>query len=136
MIPKRVWIEMMDTSEEDACDVIVEMEDGVLYTAVCVTLSWLGRQMDLSYHVSEQLADTPPVRCATLETPHIIVEDLARDTLEDIVDNMIALDTFEGFFTQVTEEEPDGRTTSQGKRATTEVAAVVMSDVLTVSGDD
>ena len=137
MIPKRIWVEMLDAGDSDACDVIVEMEDGNLFTAVFVTLSYLRRQMDLSYHVCKQIPDTPPVRYAMLETPHIVVEDLGRETLEDIIDNMIAMDAFDGFFTLVTEEEDaNGRTTNHGKRATTEVAAVVMNEVLTVRGDE
>lgn len=136
MIPRHVWIELLEAAENDACDVIVEMEDGTLYTAVFVTMAYLRRQMDLCYHVCGQMPDTPAVRFATLETPHIVVDNLERDTLEDVIDNMMALDTFEGFFTLVTEEDTeDTRTINHGRRATTEVAAVVMTDVLTVTGD-
>jgi len=135
-IPKRVWIEMYDSAERDACDVIIEMESGVLYTAVFVTLSYLKRQMDLSYQMSKQLPDTPAVRYAALETPHVLIEKCERETIEDTIDNLLALDVFEGFFTQVTEDErEDGRTTNNGKRATSEVAAVVISDVLAVEED-
>ena len=139
LIPKCVWIENHEVAENpDACDVIVEMEDGNMYTVMFVTVPYLYRQMDLSYAVSKQLADTPPVRYAALETPHILVENLKRDTIEDTIDNLLALDMFEGLFTQVT-EDPDEtqpvRTTGRGKRATTEVAAVVLSDVLVVAGD-
>jgi len=85
--------------------------------------------------MSKQLPDAPPVRYAVLETPHIVVEDLKRDTIEDTIDNLLALDTFEGLFTLVTEdEETTTPTTNAGKRATTEVAAVVLSDVLVVDG--
>jgi hypothetical protein len=133
-IPSRVWIEMYDSAERDACDVIIEMESGVLYTAVFVTLSYLKRQMDLSYQMSKQLPDAPPVRYAALETPHVLIENCVRETIEDTIDNLLALDVFEGFFTQVTEDE-DGRTTNNGKRATSEVAAVVISDVLAVEED-
>ena len=135
-IPQRVWIEMYDSAERDACDVIIEMESGVLYTAVFVTLSYLKRQMDLSYQMSKQLPDTPAVRYAALETPHVLIEKCERETIEDTIDNLLALDVFEGFFTQVTEDErEDTRTTSNGKRATSEVAAVVISDVLAVEED-
>ena len=90
--------------------------------------------MQLGYSVGQQLADVPPVRYAVLETPHIVVENLKRDTIEDTIDNLLALDIFEGLFTLVTEDEEEitTGTTKTGKRATTEVAAVVLSDVLVV----
>lgn len=135
-IPKRVWIEMYDETERDACDALIEMENGTIYTAVFVTLSYLRRQMDLSYEMSKQLPDAPPVRYAALETPHVLVDSTDRDTIEDTIDNLLALDVFEGFFTQVTEDEPeDARTKKKGKRATSEMAAVVISDVLAVEED-
>lgn len=138
-VPKCVWIENHESAEDpDACDVIVEMEDGNLYTAMFVTIPYLLRQMDLSYAVSKQIPDTPAVRYAALETPHILVENLNRDTIEDTIDNLLALDMFESLFTQVTEDPEEtqtARTTSSGKRATAEVAAVVLSDVLVVAGD-
>ncbi len=135
-IPKTVWIEVQDSVEDsDACDVIVEMEDGSMYTVMFVTMPYLYRQMELSYTVSKQIPDTPPVRYAALETPHILVDNLNRDTIEDTIDNLLALDVFEGLFTLVTEdpeETQDARTTNGGQRATAEVAAVVLSDVLVV----
>ena len=135
-IPKRVLIEMYDSAERDACDVIIEVENGMVYTAVFVTLHYLRRQMDLSYEMSKQLPDTPPVRYAALETPHVLVEDTERDTIEDTIDNLLALDVFEGFFIQVTEDDSeDGKIVGKGKRATSEMAAVVISDVLAVEGD-
>jgi hypothetical protein len=147
-IPKHVWIEMYD-SERDACDVIVEMEDGTIYTAVFVTLPYLRRQMELSLAVCNQLPDAQPVRYAALETPHLVVENLDRDTIEDTIDNLLTLENFETMFTQVTEEPPtttDTHTTTTataemralgvgGTRATQEIAAVVISDVLVVEGD-
>jgi hypothetical protein len=136
-IPKHVWIEMHNEAQEpDSCDVIVEAESGKLYTALFITLPYLQRQMQLSYTVSKQLPDVLPVRYAVLETPHIVVENLSRETIEDTIDNLLALDVFEGLFTLVTEneEETTTTTTTTGKRATTEVAAVVLSDVLVVEG--
>jgi hypothetical protein len=135
-MPKRVWIEMLEATERDACDVIIEMEGGTVYTAMFVTLDYLKRQMDFTYEMSKQLPDVTPVHYVAIETPHVMVQDLARDTIEDTIDNLLAMDVFEGFFTQVTEDEPEnGRTTNHGKRATTEVAAVVISEVLSVEGD-
>lgn len=132
-MPKRVLVEMHDAAEIDACDVIVEAENGTLYTALFVIPSYFHRQMALCYEVTRELPDTTPVRYAAIDTPHIVVDSLDRDTIEDAIDNLIALDVFAGLFTQVTEEE-DARTTGtgNGRRATQEVAAVVLSDVLVV----
>jgi hypothetical protein len=127
-IPRRIWVEMHDKAEKLACDVIVEMENGAYYTAPFVTLPYLERQMQLSYEVSKTLPDTPAVHYAALETPHIIVTNLKLDTIEDTIDNLLALDTFESVFTQVTDD--DG-----GKHATAEVAAVVLNEVLMVEAD-
>jgi hypothetical protein len=119
--------------------VIVKMENGEYYAAVFVTLPYLERQMELSYAVSKQLPDVMPVRYAVLETPHILVADLSRETIEDTIDNLLALDIFENLFTQVTDgdgneyEQPAQR--KKGKRATAEVAAVVLTEVLLVEGD-
>ena len=137
-IPERIWIEMQDGVEADACDVIVKMENGAYFTAVFVTLPYLARQMDLSYEVSKQLPDTTPVHYAALETPHILVSDLNRETIEDTIDNLLALDIFENLFTQVTDDAGDEYEAPQkpkGKRATAEVAAVVLTEVLMVEGD-
>ena len=137
-IPVHIWIEMHDNEnkEPDACDVIVRMEDGTYYTAVFVTLPFLARQMDLSYEVGKGIPYTPPVRYAALETPHIIVSNLKQDTIEDTIDNLLALDIFENLFTQGTDEEGnelDYRLPKKtGKRATSEVAAVVLNEVLMV----
>ncbi|MBE2272014.1 MAG: hypothetical protein IAE80_27515 [Anaerolinea sp.] len=139
-IPERIWIEMHDNGnlQPDACDVIVRMDDGSYFTAVFVTLPFLARQMDLSYEVGKGLPYNPPVRYAALETPHIIVQDLGRDTIEDTIDNLLALDVFENLFTQVTDEEGDEFAkprSRKGKRATAEVAAVVLNEVLMVQDD-
>lgn len=135
-IPRRIWLEMLDPAERDACDVIIEMENGMMYTAVFVTLDYLRRQMDLSYEVSKQFPDTTPVRYVALDAPHVLVGNLERDTIEDTIDNLLALEVFEGFFTQVTEDETENAVTAdKGKRATTEVAAVFISDVLSVESD-
>jgi len=140
-IPVRIWIEMHDSENKvaDACDVIVRMENGAYFTAVFVTLPFLARQMDLSYEVGKGLPYNPPVRYAALETPHIIVQDLERDTIEDTIDNLLALDIFENLFTQVTDEQgdeyPTQRPAKTGRRATAEVAAVVLNEVLMITED-
>lgn len=132
-VPEHIWIEMQDSAEADACDVIVRMENGAYYTALFVTVPFLQRQMDLSYEVSKQLPDTTPVRYAALETPHILVADLQRETIEDTIDNLIALDIFENLFTQVTDDGGrEDALAKKGKRATEEIAAVVVNEVLVV----
>jgi len=134
-MPKHVWIEMHsnDAGESDSCDVIVEIEDSKIYTSVFITIPYLQRQMELSLAVGKQIPEALPVRYAVLETPHVVVENLERDTIEDTIDNLLTLDMFESVFTLVTEDETT-RTTTTGKRATTEVAAVVISHVLVVEG--
>lgn len=133
--PDKVWFELND--EQDACDTIVRMDDGTVYTALFVTVQHLQRQMELNYQLTQQLDDTPPVHYCVIDTPHILVPELSRDVIEDTIDNLLALDVFESHFTRVTDDD-DGderhstRTSNGGKRATQEVAAVVISDVLVV----
>lgn len=132
-VPEHIWVEIQDSAEADACDVIVKMENGAYYTAVFVTLPFLQRQMDLSYEVSKQLPDTTPVHYAALETPHILISDLQRETIEDTIDNLLALDIFENLFTQVSDDRGrEGERSQKGKRATEEIAAVVVNEVLVV----
>lgn len=135
-LPVHIWIEMHDPHEQDACDVIVKMENGQYYTAVFVTLPYLARQMDLSYEVCKEISYAAPVRYATLETPHILVTRCDRETVEDTIDNLLALDVFENLFTQVTEDKDLSDDPTVGKRATAEVAAVVVSDVLLADGEE
>lgn len=123
--------------ENDACDVIVEMDNGIIYTAMFCTVPYLERQMDLSYEVSKTTPDTLPVRFAALETPHVLVANLERDTIEDTLDNLLALGTFASVFTQVTDDEDDelDYEFQPGKRATAEIAAVVLNEVLITQSD-
>lgn len=132
--PEKVWFEMH--REKDACDVLVQMDDGTVYTATFITIAYLQRQMELNYEVTRQLADTPSVRYAAIDTPHILIEKLDKSLIEDTIDNLIALDVFECYFTRVT-QTPDEEigNPNENKRATQEVAAVVISEVLVVSGD-
>lgn len=130
--PERVWFELH--REKDACDVLVQMDDGTVYTALFATMAYLQRQMDLQMQVTQQLEDTPAVRYYMIDTPHIMVDELERELIEDTIDNLIALDVFESHFTRVTENrgEAGKRTTGDGTRATQEITAVVISDVLVV----
>jgi hypothetical protein len=132
-IPQRVLIEV-HAGEPDARDILVEMVDGTIYTAVFVTLDHLRRQMSLMYDLCAQVPDTVPTRFAVLEVPHIIVDKLDRDYIEETIENLLALETFTSVFIRVTETEAEttGETTTNGKRATQELAAVVLSDVIVV----
>lgn len=131
-IPTRILIEVRPDDPE-ARDVIVELENGIIYTAVFITINYLRRQMELTYQLTQQIEDTIPVRFAALDTPHIVVEMLDRDTIEDTIDNLLAMDLFESYFTQVTESpEAEAQGKTNGQRATQEVAAVVLSEVLVV----
>ncbi|MDL1900089.1 hypothetical protein FBR02_04900 [Anaerolineae bacterium CFX9] len=139
LIPRRIWIEKQD-AENDVCDVIVEMEDGIYYTAMFCTPPYLERQMDLSYEVSKSTADTPAVRYTTLETPHVFVPQLTMEVIEDTIDNLLSLDTFGTVFTQVSDQdgnEPDYAFLKRhaGKRASAEIAAVVLNEVLITQTD-
>lgn len=131
----RVYIER-HADNNHACDVIVKMTDGTVYTCLFVTLNYLRRQMEINYLFCKQVEDSVPVRFAALDTPHLLVEKLDRDTIEDTIDNLLALDIFESLFTRVTEQqgEPAAKATTENGRTTQEVAAVVISDVLVVSG--
>jgi len=102
---KRVWIE---TEPEigfdpagDCADVLVEMEDSKLWQAHFVTLEHLQQEMQLSLDVARQhnraLAAT---QFLALETPHVIVEKLTEDIIEDVVDNLMALGVFESVFAE------------------------------------
>lgn len=135
-LPQSLWIEMHDTTEADACDVIVQMDSGCYYTAIFVTLPYLARQMELSYTFCRDIPDTAAVRYAVLETPHIVLPDLRRETIEDTIDTLLALDTFANVFTRVTEDPTATQTAAdRGRLATAEVAAVVLNEVLRVEGD-
>ncbi len=134
MVPEKIWCEMH--SEKDACDVIVQMENGAVFTALFATIPYIHRQMELTLMMTEGVPNTPPVRYAALDTAHVMVENLEQTTIEDAIDNLMTQDTFESIFTRVTEDENtnDVRTINDGKRATQEVATVVIEDVLVVEG--
>ncbi len=131
-----VWIEVHQ-DDRDARDVIVQLEDGAIYTALFVTPAYLLRQMELTSELCHQIPDAVPVRFAALDVPHVLVENLSREMIEDTLDSLFAMDIFESMFTRVTEElETTSNLTSAtngtGRRATQEVAAVVLHEVLVV----
>ena len=134
MIANHVWIEKSEPTENDACDVIVRMEDGNHYTASFVTLAWLRRQLDLGFHGACDHPHCNPVRYVAIDTPHVLVDDLECDTLLDVIECMIDLGTFEGRFTLVSGDEaihPGGVRTPC---VTHEMVTLVISDVLSVTG--
>ena len=93
----------------------------------------------LTFDLSKQIPDTIPARFAVLDTPHIVIESLEREAIEDAIDNLWAMEVFESVFTRVTENPAvttTEETTKNGRRATQEVAAVVLSDVLVVEESD
>jgi hypothetical protein len=132
---QNLWIEVHQ-DDNDARDVIVQLEDDSIHTTLFVTPSYLLRQMQLTYELAQDIPDTVPVKFAVLDTPHVLVENLTRDTIEDTLDNLFAMDIFESLFTRVTEEEPSPNSevlvAPMGQRATQEVAAVVLQEVLVV----
>jgi hypothetical protein len=91
---KRVWIDDSEDIELGSADVLAEMDDGSLWMARFVTIPYLQQQMDYGLQVSEGLPNTPEVRYATIDTRHIIVDRLDLDTIEDVIDNLLALDVF------------------------------------------
>jgi hypothetical protein len=136
----RVFIERQNDSAS-ACDVLVRMTDGTIYTCLFVTLAHLRRQMEMNRMMLRQVECTVPARFAALDTPHMLVEALDKDSIEDAIDNLLALDMFETMFTRVTELQTEAvadakqrRTQRDTTRTTQEVAAVVLSDVLVVTG--
>ena len=134
IVPEKILCEMHEA--DDACDVMVWMEDGALYTALFATVSHVLRQMELTKMVTETIPETPPVRYAVLDTPHIIVDQLERRTIEDTIDNLVAQDVFESLFTRVTEDDKadNRRYDRDSDHATQEIATAVIEEVLVVSG--
>jgi hypothetical protein len=64
-----------------------------------------------------------------MDTPHIVVENLCRDVIEDTIDNLLALDTFETVFTLVVD---DNEPNVEQRARTAEMTAVVLNEVLTI----
>ena len=135
IFPEEILCEMHE--EDDACDVIVRMEDGSVYTALFATLTYIHRQLALTWMVTESIPDTPAVRFAVLDTPHIIVEELLPATIEDTIDNLVAQDVFESLFTRVTEDEKADakRNIRESQLATQEIATAVIEEVLVLIDD-
>jgi hypothetical protein len=105
VLVKRVWIEpeplLGFDPERDCADVLVEMEDQRLWQAHFVTIAHLQQEMQLSLDVAREHDRTlAATQFLALETPHVIVEHLTADIIEDVVDNLMALGVFESVFAQ------------------------------------
>lgn len=98
---KRVWLDDVEELQQGSVDVLVEMEDESLWMARFVTIPYLQQQMDYGREMSANLPNTPAVRYTTLETPHVLVERLDMDSIEDVIDNLLALDVFESMFAPI-----------------------------------
>ena len=130
-VPEEILCEMHE--EGDACDVIVRMDDGSVFTALFATIPYIHRQLSLTWMVTESIPETPPVRYAVLDTPHIIVDDLELKFIEDSIDNMVAQDVFESLFTRVTEDDGDSKRAVIPRGHTTqEIARAVIEEVLVI----
>jgi hypothetical protein len=121
VLVKRVWIEPEPElalapepqknngipAEMDSADVLVEMEDNQLWQAHFVTLDHLQQEMALSQDVARQYNRALAVtQFVALETPHVVVDKLTPEIIDDVVDNLMALGTFETVFGHF-EPEPD-----------------------------
>lgn len=115
---RHIWIEQAGDVDFDplhnATDVLVEVEDGSMWAASFATVGYLHRQMETSRAVARDFAGMPTVRFVAIETPHVIVDSLDQDTIEDTIDNMMTLGVFESVFVLQREEEvavtPQNRT--------------------------
>lgn len=109
MFVKRVWIEPEPKIGfdplNDSADVLVEMEDSRLWQAHFVTLPHLQQEMQLSLDVARQHSGALALmQFLALETPHVIVEKLTPDVIEDVVDNLMVLGVFENVFVEFASE--------------------------------
>jgi hypothetical protein len=95
----RIEMNMQETeAQRDNANVIVETDDGLIWHTPFVTIPFLQRQMYLSRDVAKDLNNMAPVRFVAIETPHVIVENLLQDTIEDTIDNLMTLGVFETVF--------------------------------------
>ena len=116
---KRIWIDRSSGESfdpvADNADVLVETEDGLMWSASFVTIPYLQRQMEMSRDVANDADNMPPVRFFAIETPHVIIENLSQDSIEDTIDNLMTLGIFESVFALYSDEER--LTNGEGKMA-------------------
>ncbi|GAB4574487.1 MAG: hypothetical protein Kow0077_21300 [Anaerolineae bacterium] len=101
---KRVWLDSTEELLEGSVDVLAEMEDNTLWMARFVTIPYLQAQMQYGLEISRDLSNIPAIRYATIDTQHVIVERLDMETIEDVIDNLLALGVFESMFARVPAE--------------------------------
>lgn len=128
--PNQIWFELHP--EGDCCDAFVHAEDDCLYSAFFVTPAYIQRQMRLTSEMARSQQGATPLTYAVLDLPHLVVDTMARETLEEVIYHLISQDVFEGSFTRVSAEPTSSGDDS--RFATREMAAVVMHDVLRVEG--
>ncbi|MCD4686441.1 MAG: hypothetical protein K8S97_10950 [Anaerolineae bacterium] len=110
MLIKRVWIERIPGADVDPkngfADVLVEVEGDELWQAQFVTLSHLRQEMQLSLDVARAYDKTLwTTQFIALETPHVIVDQITQETIENVVDNLMALGVFESIFKELSHYE-------------------------------
>ena len=102
---KHMWVDKLSEPafdpNTDSIDVIVETDAGELWAASFVTLPYLKSQMQLGMEHAVSI-DMPPVKYATLEDAHLLVEDLRAETIEDTIDCLVERGIFETVFTRYT----------------------------------
>lgn len=111
MLVKRVWTDLVTDEPLDVLagnvDVMIEMENGELWTAHFVTIPYLTQQLQMSKAVAADQSELGSKGFLALETPHVIVENLSQETIEDVVDNLMVLGTFEAVFDLVMDHDSD-----------------------------
>lgn len=110
MLIKRLWLDDMDEAFDPLVgdvDVMIEMENGEMWTAHFVTIPYLQQQMTLSETVTAGQRGMGQIGFVALETPHVIVEKLSQEAIEDIVDTLMTMGTFEAVFDLVIDTPED-----------------------------
>jgi len=97
MLIKRIWIDTMEGDMPDPdtgdADVMIEMENGEVWTAHFVTVPYLQQQLELSMAVMPH-----KIGFMALDTPHVIIQRLEKDVIEDVVYELMGSGTFESVF--------------------------------------
>ena len=98
MLIKRTWLDSVDGHPPDPIsgdvDVMVEMENGELWTAHFVTLPYLQQQLEMSAAVT----GSQETGFVALETPHVVIKKVEQDLIEDIVYELMGAGVFESVF--------------------------------------
>ena len=115
MLIKRIWMDSTDghppDPQEGDVDVMVEMENGEMWTAHFVTLPYLQQQLDMSF----ALTGTAKIGFVALETSHVIMRDLDQETVEDVVYELFGQGTIESVFDLVIEPEIEHPAQAEGE---------------------